>query len=212
MYTEVIMTETEHNIAENNEDQTFMQASEQHFNLIGDEFDQQNLVGSVPEEYQCTENEADNQNMTIHDQDFSVNEIENNYGVLPEQTFAENENEHSLDGDEANNGLDGEQLKQESSDNETNELGNDSENTHFEKKDEHENNLAAVSDEKKWPGWPGESVFRMLVPSQKVGNIIGRKGEYIKKIVEETRARIKVMEGPPGSQVRAVSFFDFFFY
>ncbi|KAK7337920.1 hypothetical protein VNO77_18512 [Canavalia gladiata] len=58
--------------------------------------------------------------------------------------------------------------------------------------------------EKKWPGWPGESVFRMLVPAQKVGGIIGRKGEFIKKIVEETRARIKILDGPPGTAERAV--------
>lgn len=59
--------------------------------------------------------------------------------------------------------------------------------------------------DKKWPGWPGESVFRMLVPAQKVGGIIGRKGEFIKKIVEETRARIKILDGPPGTAERAVS-------
>ncbi|KAF7817816.1 flowering locus K homology domain [Senna tora] len=58
--------------------------------------------------------------------------------------------------------------------------------------------------EKKWPGWPGESVFRMLVPAHKVGGIIGRKGEFIKKIVEETRARIKILDGPPGTSDRAV--------
>ncbi|KAL6325862.1 hypothetical protein AAG906_031099 [Vitis piasezkii] len=58
--------------------------------------------------------------------------------------------------------------------------------------------------EKRWPGWPGESVFRMLVPAQKVGSIIGRKGEFIKKIVEETRARIKILDGPPGTAERAV--------
>ncbi|KAK4783257.1 hypothetical protein SAY86_007631 [Trapa natans] len=58
--------------------------------------------------------------------------------------------------------------------------------------------------DKKWPGWPGESVFRMLVPAQKVGGIIGRKGEFIKKIVEETRARIKILDGPPGTAERAV--------
>jgi poly(rC)-binding protein 2/3/4 len=62
-----------------------------------------------------------------------------------------------------------------------------------------------VEPEKKWPGWPGESVFRMLVPAQKVGGIIGRKGEFIKKIVEETRARVKILDGPPGTSERAVS-------
>lgn len=61
-----------------------------------------------------------------------------------------------------------------------------------------------VAAEKKWPGWPGESVFRMLVPAQKVGGIIGRKGEFIKKIVEETRARVKILDGPPGTAQRAV--------
>ncbi|XP_015969702.1 flowering locus K homology domain [Arachis duranensis] len=57
---------------------------------------------------------------------------------------------------------------------------------------------------KKWPGWPGENVFRMLVPVQKVGSIIGRKGEFIKKITEETKARIKILDGPPGTMERAV--------
>lgn len=65
-----------------------------------------------------------------------------------------------------------------------------------------------VEPEKKWPGWPGESVFRMLVPAQKVGGIIGRKGEFIKKIVEETRARVKILDGPPGTSERAVSVFS----
>ncbi|KAL3829857.1 hypothetical protein ACJIZ3_018659 [Penstemon smallii] len=56
----------------------------------------------------------------------------------------------------------------------------------------------------KWPGWPGESIFRMLVHAQKVGSIIGRKGEYIKKTCEETKARIKILDGPPGTRERAV--------
>ncbi|XP_019428445.1 PREDICTED: flowering locus K homology domain-like isoform X2 [Lupinus angustifolius] len=60
------------------------------------------------------------------------------------------------------------------------------------------------SEIKKWPGWPGENVFRMLVPAQKVGSIIGRKGEFIKKITEETKARIKILDGPPGTTERAV--------
>ncbi|XP_076945969.1 flowering locus K homology domain-like [Bidens hawaiensis] len=58
--------------------------------------------------------------------------------------------------------------------------------------------------EQKWPGWPGENVFRILVPAHKVGGIIGRKGEYIKKTCEETRARIKILDGPPGTNERAV--------
>ncbi|XWS42528.1 hypothetical protein CRYUN_Cryun16bG0022000 [Craigia yunnanensis] len=77
-------------------------------------------------------------------------------------------------------------------------------------KQEHEDEAVVGGGEKKWPGWPGESVFRMLVPAQKVGSIIGRKGEFIKKIVEETRARIKILDGPPGTTERAVSLYILF--
>uniref|UniRef100_A0A5B6ZC29 Putative RNA-binding KH domain-containing protein n=1 Tax=Davidia involucrata TaxID=16924 RepID=A0A5B6ZC29_DAVIN len=81
------------------------------------------------------------------------------------------------------------------------------ENSHAEQKVEREDDLVVGvggGGEKRWPGWPGESVFRMLVPAQKVGGIIGRKGEYIKKMCEETRARIKILDGPPGTAERAV--------
>nr|XP_043637124.1 flowering locus K homology domain-like [Erigeron canadensis] len=66
------------------------------------------------------------------------------------------------------------------------------------------NTFADVPLEKRWPGWPGENVFRILVPVQKVGSIIGRKGEYIKKTCEETKARIKILDGPPGTMERCV--------
>ncbi|XP_072980417.1 flowering locus K homology domain-like isoform X1 [Typha angustifolia] len=64
--------------------------------------------------------------------------------------------------------------------------------------------LEASVGEKKWPGWPGENVFRILIPSNKVGGLIGRKGEFIKRMCEESRARIKILDGPPGVQERAV--------
>ncbi|XP_072990200.1 flowering locus K homology domain [Typha latifolia] len=70
-------------------------------------------------------------------------------------------------------------------------------------KPEHDED-AVGNGEKRWPGWPGESVFRILIPSHKVGSLIGRKGEYIKRMCEESRARIKILDGPPGAQERAV--------
>ncbi|KAF1881125.1 hypothetical protein Lal_00023158 [Lupinus albus] len=57
---------------------------------------------------------------------------------------------------------------------------------------------------RRWPGWPGHNVFRLLVPMRKVGNVIGPKGEYITKIMEETKARVKVLSGPHGIPERAV--------
>ncbi|KAL6905350.1 hypothetical protein ACP4OV_002951 [Aristida adscensionis] len=57
---------------------------------------------------------------------------------------------------------------------------------------------------KRWPGWPGDSVFRLVVPVTKVGCIIGRKGELIKLLVEETKARVRILEGPIGATERIV--------
>ncbi|XP_051131998.1 RNA-binding KH domain-containing protein PEPPER [Andrographis paniculata] len=61
-----------------------------------------------------------------------------------------------------------------------------------------------VEDKPKWPGWPGYTVFRVIVPVLKVGGIIGRKGDLIKKLVEETRARVRVLDGPVTSLDRIV--------
>jgi transcription antitermination factor NusA-like protein len=48
-------------------------------------------------------------------------------------------------------------------------------------------------------------VFRLVVPVLKVGSIIGRKGELIKRLVEETKARVRILEGPVGATERIVS-------
>lgn len=77
------------------------------------------------------------------------------------------------------------------------------ENSENQKQEAVETVLAGAA-EKRWPGWPGESVFRLLVPAHKVGGIIGRKGESIKKMCEESKARIKILDGPPGTPERVV--------
>ncbi|KAI3990242.1 hypothetical protein MKX01_037581 [Papaver californicum] len=64
--------------------------------------------------------------------------------------------------------------------------------------------VASISAEKKWPGWPGDTVFRVIIPVAKVGCIIGKKGELIKKMCEDTRARIRVLEGALGTNDRIV--------
>uniref|UniRef100_A0A7N0VH52 K Homology domain-containing protein n=1 Tax=Kalanchoe fedtschenkoi TaxID=63787 RepID=A0A7N0VH52_KALFE len=56
---------------------------------------------------------------------------------------------------------------------------------------------SAAADANKWPGWPGYCVFRIIVPVTKVGTIIGRKGDLIRKLCEDTRARVRVLDPPP---------------
>ena len=74
-----------------------------------------------------------------------------------------------------------------------------------------ETGMEAVTEEgqpqgsEKWPGWPGDNVFRLIVPVSKVGSIIGRKGELVRKMCDETRARIRILEGPLGISDRIVS-------
>ncbi|CAH9073830.1 unnamed protein product [Cuscuta europaea] len=89
-------------------------------------------------------------------------------------------------------------------DNNLQDADNVTDYSHLSKELQGSQNDGGNSEEKKWPGWPGENVFRMLVPAQKVGGIIGRKGEFIKKLCEETKARIKILDGPPGTTERTV--------
>lgn len=75
-----------------------------------------------------------------------------------------------------------------------------------------EDSETATTTTQKWPGWPGYNVFRLIVPVTKVGSIIGRKGELVKKICDETRARVRVLEAPVSSAPdRVVSSFPFSF-
>ncbi|KAF8677165.1 hypothetical protein HU200_046637 [Digitaria exilis] len=56
----------------------------------------------------------------------------------------------------------------------------------------------------RWPGWPGMSVFRLVVPADKVGCIIGRGGGIVKRICDETRARVHVLDAERGAANRIV--------
>ncbi|XP_062163960.1 RNA-binding KH domain-containing protein PEPPER [Alnus glutinosa] len=77
-------------------------------------------------------------------------------------------------------------------------------NTESESAPASELHAPATPAEKKWPGWPGDCVFRLIVPVLKVGSIIGRRGDLIKKMCEETRARIRVLDGAVGTPDRVV--------
>ncbi|KAL5098189.1 hypothetical protein RYX36_002516 [Vicia faba] len=63
---------------------------------------------------------------------------------------------------------------------------------------------AVTPPEKRWSGWPGDCVFRLIVPVGKVGSIIGRKGELIKKLCEETKARVRVLDADLGTLDRVI--------
>ncbi|KAF0933363.1 hypothetical protein E2562_017985 [Oryza meyeriana var. granulata] len=61
--------------------------------------------------------------------------------------------------------------------------------------------------ENRYPGWPGTSVFRMLIPATKVGAIIGHRGERVRTLCEETKACVRVIGGHFAAAERAVIIF-----
>uniref|UniRef100_J3N2M6 K Homology domain-containing protein n=1 Tax=Oryza brachyantha TaxID=4533 RepID=J3N2M6_ORYBR len=61
--------------------------------------------------------------------------------------------------------------------------------------------------EDRYPGWPGTSVFRMLIPATKVGAVIGQRGERVRRLCEETKASVRVIGGHFASAEQAVIIF-----
>ncbi|KAL4423076.1 hypothetical protein ABPG77_005881 [Micractinium sp. CCAP 211/92] len=50
-----------------------------------------------------------------------------------------------------------------------------------------------------------EVTFRLLAPVNRTGNIIGKGGEHVRRVRQETGARIKVYDPAPGSEERVVA-------
>ncbi|KAK9813468.1 hypothetical protein WJX73_000618 [Symbiochloris irregularis] len=53
-------------------------------------------------------------------------------------------------------------------------------------------------------GERAEAVMRLIVPSRKVGSIIGKAGAIVKQIREDTNTRIRVVEAMPNSDDRVI--------
>ncbi|PUZ39042.1 hypothetical protein GQ55_9G249800 [Panicum hallii var. hallii] len=73
--------------------------------------------------------------------------------------------------------------------------------------DEDSGGTTPFAGENRYPGWPGTSVFRMLIPSHKVGAIIGHKGERVRRLCEETKACVRIIGGHLCAAEQAVIIF-----
>lgn len=73
--------------------------------------------------------------------------------------------------------------------------------------DEDSGDATSSAVENRYPGWPGTSVFRMLIPSHKVGAIIGHKGEKVRRLCEETKACVRIIGGHLCAAEQAVIIF-----
>lgn len=68
-----------------------------------------------------------------------------------------------------------------------------------------EPNITITRGQVEQPKWPGDLVYRLIVPVMKVGSTIGGKGDVIKKLCEETRARVRLLDAPIASPHRIVT-------
>ncbi|WVZ79049.1 hypothetical protein U9M48_026676 [Paspalum notatum var. saurae] len=59
----------------------------------------------------------------------------------------------------------------------------------------------------RWPGRPGASVFRLVVPADKGGAVIGHRGEAVQRLRHETRAHVHVFDPAHGAASRIVLVF-----
>lgn len=51
---------------------------------------------------------------------------------------------------------------------------------------------------------PADTVYRILCPSRKIGGVIGKGGNIVKSLREETQAKITVADTIPGSEERVI--------
>ncbi|KAJ7975733.1 KH domain-containing protein [Quillaja saponaria] len=51
---------------------------------------------------------------------------------------------------------------------------------------------------------PGDTVYRILCPSRKIGSVIGKGGGIVKALRQETQAKITVADSVPGSDERVI--------
>lgn len=56
---------------------------------------------------------------------------------------------------------------------------------------------------------PIETIYRILCPVKKIGSVLGRGGDIVKAIREETKAKIRVADSIPGADERVIIIFNY---
>ncbi|XP_077250043.1 KH domain-containing protein At4g18375-like isoform X1 [Tasmannia lanceolata] len=63
-------------------------------------------------------------------------------------------------------------------------------------------------DEKEYAPGPDDTVYRYLCPGRKIGSIIGRGGEIVKQLRQESQSKIRIGESVHGCEERVVTIFS----
>lgn len=81
--------------------------------------------------------------------------------------------------------------------------------THSNSDDGKRKRLNSRNDDTSMPAEPIETIYRILCPVKKIGSILGRGGDIVKALREETKAKIRVADSIPGADERVIIIFNY---
>ncbi|KAK3156813.1 hypothetical protein QOZ80_2AG0112270 [Eleusine coracana subsp. coracana] len=87
--------------------------------------------------------------------------------------------------------------------------GNSKRRTHFSSDDGKRKRLHSRHDDTSMSSEPVETIYRILCPVKKIGSVLGRGGDIVKALREETKAKIRVADSIPGADERVIIIFNY---
>ena len=81
--------------------------------------------------------------------------------------------------------------------------------THSSFDDGKRKRLNSRHDDTSMSSEPIETIYRILCPVKKIGSVLGRGGDIVKTLREETKSKIRVADSIPGADERVIIIFNY---
>ncbi|CAL4942586.1 unnamed protein product [Urochloa decumbens] len=86
---------------------------------------------------------------------------------------------------------------------------NSKKRTHSSSDDGKRKRLNSRHDDTSMSSEPIETIYRILCPIKKIGSVLGRGGDIVKALREETKSKIRVADSIPGADERVIIIFNY---
>ncbi|CAL4917336.1 unnamed protein product [Urochloa decumbens] len=86
---------------------------------------------------------------------------------------------------------------------------NSKKRTHSSSDDGKRKRLNTRHDDTSMSSEPIETIYRILCPIKKIGSVLGRGGDIVKTLREETKSKIRVADSIPGADERVIIIFNY---
>jgi poly(rC)-binding protein 2/3/4 len=94
-------------------------------------------------------------------------------------------------------------------DHDSSRRSNSKKRTHSNSNDGKRKRLNSRHDDTSMPSEPIETIYRILCPVKKIGSVLGRGGDIVKALREETKSKIRVADSIPGAEERVIIIFNY---